>query len=186
MTATGGSAAEVTAGMVAGGGFGSRRFRFGPARGRQRLHEAGAVDLLEVQHKPRRLAVGGVEHVGIRDLHRSGQVEHDPRAAGHHEAIAERLHQAPPRRAGAGRELKIDLRDIDHDAVGVSQREGAKFDLAVEVEDESGLLGVAGEPGAGCDREIRGARGRRRRAVLRALSGARGAGNGKHRCCGAK
>ena len=47
----------------------------------------------EFEHQPRRLAVGGVEHIGFGDPRRPGQVEHDPRAAGHHQAVAERLDQ---------------------------------------------------------------------------------------------
>ena len=44
-------------------------------------------------------------------------------------------------------ELEADLGDIDNHAVGIGQRKGAERDLPIEVEDESGLLGVTRQPG---------------------------------------
>src|SRR5258706_8827457 len=40
-----------------------------------------AIDLFEFQHQPRRLAVGGLEHIGVCYFGRAGEIEHDPRTA---------------------------------------------------------------------------------------------------------
>ena len=138
------------------GGIGvrDRGTQFGTILGRQRLDEGGPVHLLELQHQPRRLAVGRLQHIGIGNLRRTRQVEHDSRAARHHEAISERLDQTAPCRAGTGRELEIDLGNIDDDAIGVGQREGAELNGPVEIEDETGLFSIARQAGAGSDREI--------------------------------
>ena len=90
------------------GGLGIRNCwpQLGPVFRSQRLHEAGAVDLLQFQHQPRRLAVGGLQHVGIGDLGRARQVEHDSRAARHHQAVAERLDQSAAGVPGAGGQVE--------------------------------------------------------------------------------
>ena len=49
--------------------------------------------------------------------------------------------------------MKRDLGNVDDDTIRVAQREGAQIDLLVEVENESGLFGIAGDPDIGCDRE---------------------------------
>ena len=61
---------------------------------------------------------------GLRD------VEHDARAALHDQAEAERLDQAAAALAGLGRQLERHLRQVDHHAVGIGEREGAQIDLA--------------------------------------------------------
>ena len=143
-----------------GGGSDVRGIRdggpqFGPAFRPKRLNKDGAVDLLQFKHQPRRLAVGGVEHVGVCDLGRAGQIEHDPRTARHHQAIAERLDQPASGGAGACGKLKIDLGDIHDHPIGIGQGEGAKLNGLVEIEDEAGLLAVAGQADVGGDREVR-------------------------------
>ena len=75
-------------------GIGIAGFSSGRFSAAKRLNEGGAVDLLEFEHQPRRLAVGGLQHVGFCNFGRTGQIEHDPGAARHHQAIAERLDQA--------------------------------------------------------------------------------------------
>ena len=67
----------------------------------------------QLQHQPRRLAVGRIQHVGFGDLGRARQIEHDPRTAGHHQAVAECLDQPAPGGADAGRQLEADLGNID-------------------------------------------------------------------------
>jgi hypothetical protein len=52
--------------------------QFGTGFARQRLHESGAVDLDQLEHQPRRLSVGGFKQVGIGDLRRPCEIEHDP------------------------------------------------------------------------------------------------------------
>src|SRR5882762_6401943 len=49
----------------------------GPALDRKRLNETGAIHLLQLKHEPRRLTVGRLEHIGISDPGRAGQVKHD-------------------------------------------------------------------------------------------------------------
>ncbi len=125
--------------------------------------------------------------MGIGDFRRSGQIEHDPRAAGHHKAIAERLDQSAARGSGTGRELEADLRNIDDHAIRIGQRKGAKLDGFVEIEDETGLLAVAGQAGIGGDRKIR-CHGRSGRGGIRrgSLSRAWGDRRGAQQCCGAQ
>ncbi len=126
-----------------------------PVLDRKRLNEAGAIHLLQLQHQPRRLAVGRVEQVGIRDFGRPGQVKHDPRTARHHKAVAERLDQPAPGGAGSGGKPKADLRDIHHHPVRIGQRKSAKLDGLVEIKDEAGLLGIAGQTGVRGNGKIR-------------------------------
>ena len=102
------------------------RLQLRPALGRQRLDESGAIDLFEFEHQPRRLAVGRLQHIGIGDFRRPRQIEHDSRAARHHQAIAERFDQAAARISRAGRELEADLRDIHNDPIRIGQGEGAE------------------------------------------------------------
>jgi hypothetical protein len=137
-----------------GVGLGDPGPQFGPVFGRQRLDKGGAVDLFEFEHQPRRLAVGRLQHIGFGDLGRSGQVEHDPRSARHDETVAERLDQSPPASAGSGRKLEIDLGQVDDHAIGVRQGKGPKLDRLVEIEDEAGLFGIAGQASVRRDREF--------------------------------
>ena len=104
-------------------------------------------------HEAGRLALGGIDHEGAGDPHRSGDVDDDARAALHDEAEAERLDDAAAVLAGLRRELEIDLGDIDHHAIGIGDGEGAHIDLAGEVDDEPGLLVVTGEAGLARDRK---------------------------------
>ncbi len=134
--------------------FRDRGLQLGPAV-RQRLQEGRPIDLFQLDHQPRRLIVGGIEHGGVGDPCRPGQVEHHAGAARHHHAVAKCLDQPTPVAARPGREAKIDLGNVDHHPVGIIQRKGAKLDGLVEVEDKAGQLGVAGEPGIGGDREAR-------------------------------
>ena len=71
---------------------------------------------------------------------------------GHHQAEAKRLDETPPLLAGARRKLKRHLREIDHDAKRVAEREGADVDLAGQVNHKAGMLGVARDTGIGRDR----------------------------------
>jgi hypothetical protein len=50
------------------------------------------------------------------------------------------------------RELEVDLGDVDHHAIGIGDGEGPHVDLASEIDDEPGLLVVAGEAGLARDR----------------------------------
>ena len=120
---------------------------------RRRAQEGLAIDRREIDHQAGRLAVGGIDHEGAGDPHRPGDVDDDPRAPLHHEAEAERLDDAAAVLAGLRRELEIDLGDVDHHAIGIGDGEGAHVDLAGEVDDEPGLLVVAGEAGLARDRD---------------------------------
>ena len=123
-----------------------------PAVERERAHEGVAVDGDQIEHQPGRLAFGGVEHEGLVDPHRLREVEHDARAALHDQAEAVRLDQPAPLVPGLGRQLEGHLRDVDHDPVGIGQREGPQIDLAGQVHHEADLIVVAAEPGIGRDR----------------------------------
>ena len=105
-----------------------------PAVERERAHEGVAVDRDQVEHQSGRLAFGGVEHEGLVDPHRLGQVEHDARAALHDQPEPVRLDQPAALLARPGRQLERHLRDVDHHAVGIGQREGAQIDLAREID----------------------------------------------------
>jgi hypothetical protein len=61
-------------------------------------------------------------------------------------------------------QLKRHLRDVEDDAVGVGQREGAHIDLAAQIHDQAGRRFVAAEPDVGRDRKRVGARRRCRRS----------------------
>ena len=110
----------------------------------------------EVEHQPRRLAVDCASSTNALSI-RTGllDVEHDARAALHHEAEAERLDQPAAALAGLRRQLEGHLRQVDDHAIGVGEREGAQVDLAREVHDEAGAGVVAAEPGVGRDRKRR-------------------------------
>ena len=71
------------------------------------------------------------------------------RAARHHEAIAKRPDQSAPAGTGPGRQPEIHLRNVDDHPVGVGECKGAKLNRLVEIQDETGLLGVAGQSGVG-------------------------------------
>ena len=102
----------------------------------------------------------GIEHEGLVDPHRLGQVEHDARAALHDQAEAERLDQAAAGLAGLGRQLEGHLRHVDDHAIGIGEREGAQIDLAARNRRRSG---------SGCRRRRPG---RRSRPESRAAAGA--------------
>ena len=65
----------------------------------ERLTVAGR----EVDHEPRGLIVGGVDHERLVDPRRTREIDDDARAALHDEAEAERLDQAAARLPGLGR-----------------------------------------------------------------------------------
>ncbi len=136
---------------------------------REIAHEARAIDRDEIEHQPRGLTVDRLEHEGLVDAHRAGRVDHDARAALHHEAVAERLDQPAPLLAGARGKLERHLRQIDDDAIWVGQRKGRDLDGAGQIEHEPRAAGVAAEPRIACDRKCLGrCRGpRKRRALLR-------------------
>ena len=50
-------------------------------------------------------------------------------SARHDQTEAERLDEAPALLAGPGRELEIDLGNVDHHPIGIGKREGAQVDL---------------------------------------------------------
>ncbi len=132
----------------------NRRFqRLGQAVvDRGSAQEGLAIDRGEIDHEPGRLAFGGIDHEGAGDPHRPGDVDDDPRAPLHDDAESERLHDAAAVLAGLRRELEIDLGDVDHHAIGIGDGEGPHVDLAGEIDDEPGLLVVAGEAGLARDR----------------------------------
>ena len=130
---------------------------------REVAHEGGAIDRHQVDHEPRRLVVDRLEHEGAVDAHRPGRIDHDARAALHHQAVAERLDQAFRARAGAGGKLEGDLRQVHHHAIRIGEREGRHLDGAAEIHDQPGAVGVAAKAGIGRDREQIG-RNRHRRA----------------------
>jgi hypothetical protein len=105
-----------------------RRSCFHPGVGRQRLQESRAVDLLEFKHEPGGLAICRVQHVGVGNPCRSGQIEHNPRAAGHHQAIPKCLDQPTAFPANPRTKLKTDLGNIEDHAVGIGKRERVERD----------------------------------------------------------
>ena len=80
----------------------------------------------------------GREHERLVDAHRAGRVDHDARAALHHQAVAECLDQAARLLAGARGKLEGHLRQVDHDAVRVGQREGRDVDAAAQIHHQPG------------------------------------------------
>ena len=132
--------ARLRGGLVANGGVAR------PARGQRDVaQEARAVGRGQIEHQPRRLSVDRGKREGLLDPHRPGDVEHDARAALHDQAVAEGLDQAAALLAGMRRQLEGDLRQVDHDSIGIGEREAGDIDLAREVDHETGLFGVAAE-----------------------------------------
>jgi len=129
----------------------------------------GAIGAAQLDHELRWLAVGGIQHVSFVDHRGPGQIHHDARTAGHHETETKRLDETAPGLTRRRRQLEIHLRKIHHHAVGIGQRKGAGFDLAVELKNEAGLPLVAGQARLGCSRIVR-ACGNRCMRVLRRLA----------------
>ncbi len=123
-----------------------------PAVERDLAQKALAIGRDELEHEPRRRIDRRVDDEGLVDAHRLGQIEHDARAARHHQAEAERLDEAAAALAGFRRQREGHLRHVDHDPVRVGKREGVQVDLAAQIHDEPGLRFVAAEPGVGRDR----------------------------------
>ena len=151
-----------------GAGFALFRAARGAGVERDRAHETVAVGRGQIEHQAGRLIAGGVEHEGLVDPHRPLGVEHDARAALHDQAVAERLDQAAALLAGLGRQLEGDLRQVDHHAIGIGEREGGDVDLLGEVDDKAGLLVVAADAhvGGGGQRFCRRRRLRQRAGAL--------------------
>ncbi len=120
---------------------------------RRRAQERLAVDRREIEHQAGRLALGGVEHERPADPDRTGDVYHDAGAPAHDETESERLDDAPAVLAGLGRELEIDLGNVDDHPIGIGNGEGAHIDPVAEIDHEPGLLVVAGEAGVGRHRD---------------------------------
>jgi hypothetical protein len=147
----------------------------------QHLFEGGRIGLLQLQHQSRRLAVGGIKHGGAGDLHRPGQVEDDSGAARHHQTVSECLDQPSAGCPGAGRQAEIDLGNINDQPVGIGHGKGPKRDGLVEIEDESGLPGIARKSRIGRDRI-----GRSRSRNLCLLLGADQSEARAQQCCAAQ
>jgi hypothetical protein len=151
------------------GGHGARRSPV-PEGGPQRrpvlgglgLTESRLVDRGQLDDEPRGLAICGIQDIGLLDPRRAGQIEDDAGPAGHHQAIAERLDQAASGMPDPRGKLERGLGNVDDHPVGVRQGEGMEIDPAVEVENEPGLLVVAGEAHVLSDRKRRFRRHRRR------------------------
>jgi hypothetical protein len=109
---------------------------------------------------------------------RSNTIREPPGMTGYSEG----LDQPAPGGASSGLELKADLGNIHDHPIGIGQRESAKLDRAVEVENEAGLLGIAGQPDLGGDGKVR----RRDRIRRFTLGRAANAGAQTQQCCGAQ
>ena len=107
-------------------GVGDGGPQLGPAIGGKRLNEGRAIHFLQLEHQPRRLTVGRIQHLGAGDPGRTGQIKHDPRAARHHQAVPERLYQPTPGGADARWKPKADLGDIDDHPIRIGKRKGLK------------------------------------------------------------
>ena len=114
-------------------------------------HEAIAIGRDEIEHQTRRLTFGRVEHERLFKTHRSFCIEHDAGAALHDQAVAKRLHQAARLLARFGGKLESGLRQIDHHAIRIGEREGGDVDLPAEIDDEARLLVVSADPDIGGD-----------------------------------
>ena len=116
--------------------------------------QGGKLGGREIEQETRGLVVGGLDHHGLLDPRRAGEIDDHARAALHDQTEAERLDQAAPRLPGLGRELERELRHVDHHPVGVGEREGADVDLVAEIDDEAGLAIVAAEAHFARHREV--------------------------------
>ena len=102
------------------------------AAARQRSRRAEDLDPLlgglrrELAEVPEQ-AVGRIKHVGIGDLGGPREVDHDSRAAWHHEAVAEFLDQPASSAAGTGGKREIDLGNVDHHPIGIGESKGAEW-----------------------------------------------------------
>src|SRR5207302_11008646 len=74
----------------------------------------------------------------------------------HDEPEAERLDEPAPRLAGLRRELKVDLRQVEHHAIRIGERERCRLDRTAEVENKARAVRVAAESRVGRDRDFGG------------------------------
>ena len=130
-----------------------------PRRGavvrRERAHEAVAVGRHEIEHQPRRLAARRrPARTPCRSAPacRQSSTMREPPCMTRPKRNA--LTSPRPVSPVLRRQLEGHLRQVDHHAVGIGEREGAQIDLAREIHDEAGLVVVAADPGVGRDRKL--------------------------------
>ena len=112
----------------------------------------------QIEHQPRRCAVGRVDDKGLFDAHGPGEVKNQTRTAFHDQAEAKRLDQAAPALACLRRQLECHLRNVENDPIGIGEGKGVNIDLAAEIHHEPRLRFVAAEPRIRCDRKRIGSR----------------------------
>ena len=116
--------------------------------------EALAIDGNEIEHEPSWLPLDRIQHERLVDPDRAGGIEHDARAALHHQPEAERLDEPAPGLTGLRRQVKVDLRQVDDDPIRIGQRESREIDGAAQVDHESGAILVSAEAGIAGDRHV--------------------------------
>jgi len=114
-------------------------------RQRDVAHEAGAIGRDEIEHQARRLTFGCVEHERLFKTHWSLCIEHDAGAALHDQAVAKSLYQTARLLGRLGGKLESGLRQIDHHAIRVGEREGGDVYLAAEIDHDTRLLVVSAD-----------------------------------------
>src|SRR5262249_22895314 len=108
------------------------------------LLERGLEGLLVRGHKnddeSRRLVIARLEHKGLVDQERSTDVDDDARLPWRKQPIAVGRDEAPLLFADAVRHLKVNVRGIDDDAVGVAKGKDVDIDLLRKIGDEASTL----------------------------------------------
>src|SRR5262249_56208670 len=112
--------------------------------------ELGLECLLVSGHKiddePRRLVVARLEHKGLVDQEWSAHVDDDARLPWRKQPIAVGRDKSPILFADAVRHLKIDVRGVDDDPVGIAEGKDVDIDLLRNVSNESSAFLISPNP----------------------------------------
>src|SRR5262249_30302006 len=121
--------------------------------------ELGLECLLISGHKiddePRRLVVARLEHKGLVDQEWSAYVDDDARLSWRKQPIAVGRDESPLFFADAVRHLKIDVRGVDDDPVGIAEGKHVDIDLVRKVGNEASAFLVSRNACIVCDGRIR-------------------------------
>ena len=90
-------------------------------------------------------------HESLVDHDRPDRIDHDAGLALGKKPVTEGADQPAPLFPNARRHLELDLRQIDNDAIGICQQEGAEVDRIRQVGDKARALKVAADARIPCN-----------------------------------